>query len=123
MKEQDPVAYCEQMYPEATAEFKRIQHEMYVTLCKKQMDYGPENITLGKDISSSKNKQMSLLGLWFRMNDKMQRILNLLTKMTKPNNESIQDSWLDLANYSIISIMVSNDKWFKDRENNPQDLL
>lgn len=109
----DPVARCEAMYPETTAEFKKIMQEQYELFCRKQMDYGPDNITLGKDTEKLDNRFLSLMGLWFRMNDKMQRILNIVNNHIKPNNESLEDSWTDLSNYSIISILVHRNKWAK----------
>lgn len=108
---EDPVKYCEENYSETITEFKKLQEEMYILFCKKQMDYGIENITLGKDISKPQNKTLSLTGVWFRMNDKMQRIINLINN--KAYNESIEDSWIDLANYSLISLLISKNKWFK----------
>jgi hypothetical protein len=56
---------------------------------------------------------LSLMGLWFRMNDKIQRILNIVSNQAQPNNESLEDSWTDLSNYSIISILVHRNKWGK----------
>jgi hypothetical protein len=109
----DPVARCEAMYPETTAEFKKIMQEQYELFCRKQMDYGPDNITLGKDTEKLENRFLSLMGLWFRMNDKMQRILHIVNNHIKPNNESLEDSWTDLSNYSIISILVHRNKWAK----------
>ena len=41
----------EEMYPEMTKEFKRIMREQYETFCRKQMNYGPDNISLGKDLT------------------------------------------------------------------------
>ena len=108
-----PVAICESKYPETTAEFKKIQQEQYELFCMKQLDYGPDNITLGKDTEKLDNRFLSLMGLWFRMNDKMQRILNIVNNHIKPNNESLEDSWTDLSNYSIISILVYRNKWAK----------
>jgi hypothetical protein len=75
------------------------------------MDYGPNNISLGRDISFANNKKFSQQGLWFRMNDKISRLQNLIWKEGIPNNESIEDSWIDLANYSIISLLVNRNKW------------
>jgi hypothetical protein len=109
----DPVAICEAKYPITTAAFKKIQQEQYELFCKKQLDYGPENITLGKDTEKSENRKLSLMGLWFRMNDKIQRILNIVSNQAQPNNESLEDSWTDLSNYSIISILVHRNKWGK----------
>ena len=38
--------YIERSYPETIKEFKRLQKEQYELFCKKQMDYGPSNISL-----------------------------------------------------------------------------
>lgn len=110
---QEAIKFCEQMYPESTEEFKKIQEEMYALWCKKQMDYGPDNISLGKDLANPIHKKRSLLGIWFRSNDKISRVINLLESQIKPQNESIEDSWIDLCNYSIISILVNREKWGK----------
>ena len=95
------------------AELKKIQQEQLELFCKKQMDYGPENITLGRRIDDPKNLKLSLLGIWFRSNDKIQRILNLIQSNRDPENESLEDSWIDLSNYSIISMLISRNKWGK----------
>lgn len=108
-----PVAICESKYPETTAEFKKIQQEQYELFCMKQLDYGPENITLGKDTEKAENRKLSHMGLWFRMNDKIQRILNIVNNQVTPNNESLEDSWTDLSNYSIISMLINRNKWGK----------
>ena len=42
----EAVDYCETNYPETTKEFKRILNEQYVLFCKKQMNYGPSNISV-----------------------------------------------------------------------------
>lgn len=107
------IKQCEDLYPESATEFKKIQAEMYALWCKKHMDYGPENIALGKDLANPSNKRMSLLGIWFRSNDKVSRIANLLNNQLTPLNESLEDSWIDLCNYSIISMIVNRGKWGK----------
>lgn len=109
----NPVSICESKYPVTTAEFKKIQQEQYELFCRKQLDYGPENVTLGKGTEKPENRQLSLMGLWFRMNDKIQRILNIVNNQVEPNNESLEDSWTDLSNYSIISMLVHRNKWGK----------
>jgi len=112
-KELPAVTACEALYPETIAEFRKIQEEQLKLFCRKQMDYGPENITLGKDLGKAKNLKLSLLGVWFRSNDKIQRILNLVQSDRNPQNESLEDSWIDLSNYSIISMLISRNKWGK----------
>lgn len=72
-------------------------------LLKKQMDYGPTNI--------SKAPGGPINGLRVRMHDKIARINNLIDKGVDPQNESLRDSFIDLLNYSAIAIMVLENKW------------
>lgn len=67
---------------------------------RKQQDYGSRNIS-----------DFGELGVLVRTNDKVQRIRNLLGQTNAPSNESIEDSWLDLANYGIIGYLVHKDLW------------
>jgi hypothetical protein len=41
----------------------------------------------------------------------MARINHLLETGADPQNESLKDSFLDLANYAIIAMMVLDDEW------------
>jgi hypothetical protein len=81
---------------------QKFQHAKAVLL-QKHKDYGPKNIALapGGPIN----------GLRVRMWDKMARINNLLESGAKPENESLKDSFLDLANYAIIAMMVLDGDW------------
>ena len=107
------VQLMEQQYPKTTDEFKRLQQEQYELFCKKQMDYGPSNISVGTNLITEEEVKMSLTGLWFRMNDKIQRIKNLLMNNQKINNEPVEDSFLDVSNYGIMATIVKNGKWGK----------
>tara|TARA_Y100001963_G_scaffold94040_1_gene129583 strand:- start:240 stop:629 length:390 start_codon:yes stop_codon:yes gene_type:complete len=107
------VQLMEQQYPKTTDEFKRLQQEQYELFCKKQMDYGPSNISVGTNLITEEEVKMSLTGLWFRMNDKIQRIKNLLMNNQKINNEPLEDSFLDVSNYGIMATIVKNGKWGK----------
>lgn len=75
-------------------------------LLRKQIDYGPTNI--------SRAPGGPLNGLRVRMHDKIARINNLLDKNIDPQNESLRDSFIDLLNYSAIAIMVLENKWPND---------
>jgi hypothetical protein len=46
-----------------------------------------------------------------RANDKVARLKNLLTNVASPRNESIEDSWLDLSNYSLIAVLCRRGDW------------
>ena len=109
----DAVKFVESKYPETTKEFRRLQQEQYRVFCEKQMDYGPGNISVGSNLETDEEIKMSLTGLWFRMNDKIQRMKTLLMSNQNANNEPLEDSFLDVSNYGIMSTIVSNKKWGK----------
>jgi len=57
---------------------------------------------------------MSITGLIIRMNDKIQRLLNLVVKHNRsPQNESVEDAFGDLTVYGTIARIVAEDKWAK----------
>ena len=76
--EYDVVEQMEKEWPEMTTEFKRIQAEQYRLFLHKQHDYGPGNISVGTQLQTPDEIKLSLTGLWFRMNDKLQRLKTLL---------------------------------------------
>ena len=100
--------------PETCNEFKRLQAEQYETFCKKQYDYGQHNITLGMDLSDPDNRHLSITAIIIRINDKIQRLFNLVLKRkAKAQNEPVEDAFKDLSVYGIIAQIVSNGKWGK----------
>ena len=106
------VSFIEKEYPETAKEFKRIQQEQYEVFCKKQMDYGPSNISMGTGIGKSVNIKLASTALVIRINDKVQRLLNLVvTNDRKAQNEPIEDAFKDLSVYGIIAQIVKNGKW------------
>lgn len=113
-KEETAVQYCERMYPDTTNEFKVILDEMYDTFCKKQRNYGPGNISVGTDLKTDDDKKLSLTGLWFRINDKVQRLKQLVV-LGQPDEvgESVQDTYQDLSVYGVIAQIVQRGKWAK----------
>jgi len=75
-------------------------------LIKKQEDYGPHNI--GQAPGGALN------GLIVRIHDKISRIKHLTESKVEPNNESLRDSYIDLANYALIALMVLDGTWPKE---------
>jgi hypothetical protein len=63
-------------------------------LVRKQRDYGHENI-----------RRFGRQGLMIRTHDKIARLENLCGSDFEPNNESIDDTLLDIIGYSAIGIM------------------
>ena len=108
----------EELYPECTNELLDNFDKAYKLWCKKQSDYGDGNIRLGLNISSKSssqtNKALSQLGVVIRMNDKIQRLINLVVKENKnPLNEPVLDAFSDLSVYGIIAMLVDQDAWGK----------
>ena len=101
-------------YPEMIKEFKKIQREQFDLFCKKQHDYGPGNISVGTQLATKDEINLSLTGLWFRMNDKIQRLKTLLLGGRKAAvEESMEDAYLDVSNYGIMAAIVARGKWGK----------
>lgn len=75
-------------------------------LLQKHRDYGPKNIAGAPG--------GPLNGLQVRMWDKLARINHLIETGAKPENESLKDSFLDLANYAIIAMLVLDNEWPQD---------
>ena len=109
------VKIFEQEYPDLSNEFIKIQDEMYEMFARKHMDYGLNNITLGGDILNSKeDKKFSLTGLCIRLTDKISRLKNLLINgRSFVQGEGMEDTFIDIANYGIIGLLVGRDKWKK----------
>ncbi len=108
------VEQMEKEWPEMTTEFKRLQMEQYELFCRKQHDYGPGNISVGTQLSTDDEIKLSLTGLWFRMNDKIQRLKTLLMgNKDTAVDEPLEDAYLDVSNYGIMATIVKNGKWGK----------
>jgi hypothetical protein len=87
---------------------QKIYDELLSILVKKQIDYGPYNIWYAPGGATN--------GLMVRMSDKLERLKNLIYKKIEPNNESLEDSFIDMANYAIIALMVQRGVWAKYAE-------
>ena len=62
----------------------------------KQHDYGHDNILVFKE-----------QGLVVRLWDKISRLKNLVWNSNNPKNESIEDTFTDIAGYAIIGLMLA----------------
>ena len=108
------VEVFETEYPELSEEYKRIGNEMYEMFAAKHMDYGLNNIALGGDLTDDKDKKFSLTGLCIRLTDKISRLKNLLANgKNYVKGEGMEDTFIDIANYGIIGLLVGRDKWKK----------
>lgn len=83
-----------------------VYREAEAVLIKKHKDYGPKNISMSPG--------GALNGLRVRMHDKLARINHLIDNGATPENESLIDSFLDLANYAMIAQLVVRKEWPND---------
>ena len=111
----DVISYMENKYPKMTSEFKKIQKEQYELFLRKQHDYGPQNIAVGTALINDEDKRLSLMGIWFRINDKVERIKTLIMRGDDGSleNEGLVDSYSDISNYGVMAQVVASGKWAK----------
>ena len=111
---EDTVAYIKENYPETEKNLQRVLNDMYLTFCRKQFDYGPGNIAMGTSLKNEEEVNIALLGIIVRLNDKINRLVNLSTKHNfEAQNEPIEDAFLDTAIYAAMALIVKNQKWGK----------
>ena len=87
----------------AAKEFKDFytEEEVAAVVCKKQADYGSENIAkFGRD------------GILVRLHDKVARLENLSKSGANPENESVKDNYLDVIGYCTVAVMWENGEFF-----------
>jgi len=77
--------------------------KMVELLLKKRADYG-DNFEKSTD-------KFGLMSPLIRMQDKLNRLTNLVKNGTMPQNESIEDTFKDLLGYSALSLI-----WLKDQD-------
>ena len=111
-EDNEAVEWCEKNYPNLTEEYKKIMMEQYILFCKKHRNYGTGNINVGTNLETNNDVKLALTGLWFRLNDKIQRLKQLVV-MGEPDTvgESMKDTYQDLSVYGIIAQIVSQKKF------------
>lgn len=80
--------------------FEQQLQELFTTFLKKHKDYGKGNILSIRE-----------LGIAMRISEKAERVKHLLMKEElgeKAVNESIEDSFTDIAVYAVIAKLVRN---------------
>ena len=111
-KVESVIEQMEREWPEMTKEFKKIQREQYELFLHKQHDYGPGNISVGTQLQTPEEVKLSLTGLWFRMNDKIQRLKDvvMIGLYKGVEDETVEDAYLDVSNYGIRAKIVGRDE-------------
>ena len=99
-------------FPQIEKEFKNLQKQQYNLFSKKMMDYGLGNVSLGGNLQTPEDKKYALQGIQIRLNDKVNRLKNLLRNgKSYVENESLEDTFIDVANYGITGMLLGKDKW------------
>lgn len=80
--------------------------EVCNTVTSKHKDYGASGINGAPG--------GALNGLLVRLHDKLARANNLTKEKEAPNHESLRDTFLDIAGYGIIGLMVLDEKFPKE---------
>lgn len=93
--------------------FEQVNTELLEMFLKKHADYGKGNILANKE-----------LGIAMRISEKVERLKHLLMKSemttgddndSEPENESIEETWVDIAVYSVIGVLYRR-KQFQELE-------
>ena len=111
-EDNEAVKWCEDNHSELCTEYKKIMMEQYVMFCRKHRNYGTGNINVGTDLNTDNDVKLALTGLWFRLNDKIQRLKQLVV-LGEPDTvgESVQDTFQDMSIYGIIAQIVQQKKF------------
>ena len=82
--------------------FEGVSSELLIMFLQKHSDYGKGNILSGKE-----------LGIAFRIGEKAERLKNLLTSGSIPTNESIEETFVDIAVYAVIGVLYRRGQFQK----------
>ena len=75
--------------------FEIVNQELLALFLKKHQDYGKGTILANGE-----------LGIAMRVSEKIERLKHLLISGNEPSNESIEETWKDIAVYSTIAILL-----------------
>ena len=84
--------------------FEQVNTELLEMFLKKHKDYGKGNILSNKE-----------LGISMRISEKVERLKHLLMTNQDPANESIEETWVDIAVYAVIGVLYRRGQ-FQDLE-------
>jgi len=112
----DIVERVEAEFPTLMSEFRKIQEEQYRLFARKHHDYGLKNILCGEDVTKPEGRKIPIMGLVFRMRDKMERLVNLVLRGKEQfvEQEAVTDTFRDLSIYGVIAQIVEKGKWVEN---------
>ncbi len=88
--------------------FATVNQELLAMFIKKYRDYGKGNILANGE-----------LGISMRITEKVERVKHLILTGNTPANESIDETWIDIAVYAVIGALYRRD-WFQKLEIKPK---
>lgn len=74
--------------------FRNMCEEITELFVRKHHDYGKSNIL-----------EIEEIGIAIRITEKLSRLKHLLSREEEPSNESLEDSWKDIAVYAVIALL------------------
>lgn len=84
--------------------FVEVNQELLDMFIKKHRDYGKGNILANGE-----------LGISMRITEKVERIKHLLLSGKTPTNETLDETWIDIAVYAVIGALYRRN-WFQQLE-------
>lgn len=105
-------------------EFYKLIWEMCMVHEVKNKSYGVDGNPLGNFMESERFGIPAWKGILVRISDKVSRIYNLTAKADDPEYadaikmESLEDTFLDLANYAILGLILLRKESLKKEEEN-----
>jgi hypothetical protein len=109
-KQPKSIAWSDTTPSETELEFglylSAIASELVILLESKQKDYGPNSVNGAPG--------GPITGLLVRLHDKFSRANNLASKNKTPNNEPLRETFIDIAGYALLAIMVIDGKFPKE---------
>ena len=95
---------------------REILEGAYEIVCAKQHDYGHGNILNGRiaqvieawKVEGVTNTRAQQLAIVNRLGEKVDRLVNLFGRRDEAQNESIEDTVIDLIGLSVVFMMVES---------------
>ena len=82
--------------------FEIVNEELLQMFLKKHRDYGKGNILANGE-----------LGISMRVSEKIERLKHLLMTQQKPSNETIEETWIDIAVYGVLAVLLRRGQFQK----------
>jgi len=91
-----------ELKPEEKA-FREAQDRAFELFLERHAKYGAHNIS-----------RFGFFGVVVRMSDKLERLIRASANKAKHfNDETVEDTLLDISNYALIALVVLQEKWVK----------